>query len=64
MTSTPTPPVIPPEEPDETTEPGTSADADRRASEGRPTTEADAGAADPDSAEADRAATTEGDTET
>jgi hypothetical protein len=40
---------------------GTSADADRRASEGESTTEADAGTDAPDSATADRAASTDDD---
>ena len=55
MTTTPTPPIIPPDDdPDETASPGTSADADRRASQGKePAPELDD---DPDksSADADR----------
>jgi hypothetical protein len=70
MTTTPTPPVVPPEDPDgrdSTTEAAPdSAEADRLASQGEGTGAVDDLAADPDpdSAEADRTASMGGSPET
>jgi len=57
--TTPPLPIIPSEDPDE----NTSADADRRASQGEQVTAADAGTASTDSAEADRQASMGDDTD-